>query len=176
MNFRPAIQIKTAIRAMRDVVIPAMDGMNRQAAEQAGLVVAMLQLLERTLPLSYRYDCDELQRSVALARELRALGGAEPALAALSDRIAAAATAAGNTLDRTLADPTELESACRDMRAEISAFVTAAYRDAPAATKQAVARATLDSYREQLLRERAWVISQGWESEPEKLQPIEAMI
>lgn len=176
MNFRYDIQIKTAIRAMQEVVIPAVDSVNRMAVEQAGLVLAMLQLLERTLPLVHRYDCAELEGNLALVAELRAAGERVPSLVQNSARMAAVAAAASATLDRPRTDPQELAQACRDIRSAIADFVTLAYREAPARERQIIARLTLASTRKQLLRERAWVISQGWESEPEKLQPIELSI
>ena len=176
MNFRYPIQIKTAIRAMQEVVMPSIDQSNKMATEQAGLVVAMLQLLERTLPLSYRYDCDELTRSIALAEELRGAIDGVPVLQAMSEQMAASAAAARDTLDRALADPGELELACRNIRAAISILVTTAINEAPPQKREAVMRLTINSSKEQLLRERTWVISQGWESEPEKLPPIETLI
>lgn len=176
MNFRYPLQIKTAIRAMQDVVIPAVDPSNKMATEQAGLVVAMLQLLEQTLPLAYRYDCDELSRSIALAEDLRGALGGVPALEAISGQLAASTTAARDTLSRAQADPGELELACRDIRAAISGLVTAAISEAPPQEREAVMRLTIGSSKEQLLRERSWVISQGWESEPEKLPAIESLI
>lgn len=176
MNFRPAIQIKTAIRAMQEVVMPALDNTNKQATEQAGLVVAMLELLQRTLPLSYRYDRDELRRNVALAEDLGRIAKEDAALNPLVGRVASTAANSRVILDRSLTDPAELESACSAIRAEIADFVTASYRDAPPTLRRAIARTTLKANHEQLIRERAWTISQGWESEPEKLQPIEAMI
>ena len=176
MNFRYGIQIKTAIRAMREVVIPAVDGSNKMAIEQAGLVVAMLQLLERTLPLVYRYDCAELERHLALAEALRAVGERIPSLKAPSEQMGSTAAAASATLNRPRADPKDLEQACRDVRTAIADFVTLAYREAPVAERQTVARLTLAATQEQALKERAWVISQGWESEPGKLEPIELLI
>ena len=56
------------------------------------------------------------------------------------------------------------------------ALVTAAIGGAPPETSKAVMRLTIASSKEQLLRERAWTISQGWESEPEKLPAIETLL
>lgn len=176
MNFRYPLQIKTAIRAMQEVVMPSIDQSNKMATEQAGLVVAMLQLLERTLPLTFRYDCDELHRSITLAEELLRAIDDVPALHETAERVAASATAARDTHGRALADPGELELACRDIRAAISSLVTAAIGEAPPETSKAVMRLTITSSKEQLLRERAWTISQGWESEPEKLPAIETLL
>lgn len=176
MNFRYDIQVQTAIRAMQEVVIPAVDSVNKMAVEQAGLVLAMLQLLERTLPLVFRYDCAELEGNLALVVELRAAGEQVPSLLGSSGQMAATAASASATLNRPRIDPKEIERACRDIRSAIADFVTLAYREAPVSERQILSRLTLESTRKQLLRERAWVISQGWESEPEKLQPIEHSI
>ena len=37
-------------------------------------------------------------------------------------------------------------------------------------------KATLAMSREQLLRERAWVITQGWEPDPKAVPPIEELL
>ncbi len=176
VNFRYPLQIKTAIRAMQDVVMPSIDQTNKMATEQAGLVVAMLQLLERTVPLTYRYDCDELRRSIALADELLAAVDGVPVLDEMSGKVAATAAAARDTYGRALADPGELELACREVRAAVSSLVTAAIGEAPPETGKAVMRLTISSSKEQLLRERAWTISQGWEAEPDKLPAIETLV
>lgn len=176
MNFRYDIQVKTAIRAMQEVVIPALDSVNKMAVEQAALVVGMLQLLEHTLPLVYRYDCAELEANLALVQKLCAAVEGVPSLHQSSGQMEAVAAAACATLNRPRVDPKEIEQACTEIRSAISEFIILIYRHAPVPARQDIARLTLSSARKQLVRERAWVISQGWESQPEKLQPIESLI
>ncbi|MCK9285355.1 MAG: hypothetical protein M0P39_13860, partial [Rhodocyclaceae bacterium] len=60
MDLRPALQVQTVIKAMTDVVLPAVDPNNKLAQEQARLVIGMLHLVMQRQPLMYRYDRDEL--------------------------------------------------------------------------------------------------------------------
>jgi hypothetical protein len=176
MELRPEFQIRTMIKAMTDVVLPAVDPENKLAREQAGLVVVMLRFLAERLPLAARYDRCELTRAVKLSARLGAhsRGGARTELAARQLREDAAA--AGELLARAGADPAELESAVRVMRSAVAAFVQSVYEDGEKGCKLEVRRLVLEAAKEDLLHERAWVLPQGWELDPAAIPPIESLI
>ena len=46
MDVRPELQITSMMKAMEDIVLPAVDPDNRLAQEQARLVIATLRLVE----------------------------------------------------------------------------------------------------------------------------------
>jgi hypothetical protein len=89
MELRPAFLLQTIVKAMSDVILPAVDPNNKLAQEQARLVIGMLNLVSSRLPLMYRYDRDELSRFLALASTLQSLAkdlpGADGALHALDN-------------------------------------------------------------------------------------------
>ncbi len=64
----------------------------------------------------------------------------------------------------------------RSLREATCSLVSSVFRDGDAAVQDLVQHATLAMSREQLLRDRAWVISQGWEADPKALPPIEELI
>jgi hypothetical protein len=161
---------------MRDVVLPAIDATDKVALEQAQLVIGMLVLLENTLPLAFRYDRDELSRTLKLASTLQKEYASIGDGGLIIDALAASASAAEDVLDRAKAEPRELEVAVGDLRAKIGALITATYAQASAPARNIVSRAVLAIAKDQLLRERAWVVCQGWESNPGSLPPIETMI
>ncbi|MBL6749512.1 MAG: hypothetical protein ISP90_03285 [Nevskia sp.] len=172
---RPAFQLQTVIKAMTDVVLPAVDPANKLAQEQAQLVVGMLSLLLQRLPLQYRYDRDELQRYLQLARELSAVRGGAQTQAALADLSAGAAAGAG-VLQRAAADPAELEAAVLELRAKVGELIGAANADGEPASLPGLQRSVLAAAKVQTARERAWLAPTGFEADPKSITPIERQL
>ena len=176
MQSRPDIQIKSILKAMTDVVLPAVDPQNKLAQEQARLCMGLLGIMAKQLPLQFSFDCNELARMSAYSAELQRIssGGTET-----SDALAALKTAtrsADATLERAQASPQDVEQAVRSLREATGSLVSSVFRDGDVAVQGQVQRATLDMSREQLLRDRAWVVAQGWEADPKALPPIEELL
>lgn len=111
MDLRPALQVQTVIKAMTDVVLPAVDPNNKLAQEQARLVIGMLHLVAQRQPLMYRYDRDELSRFLALADTLQAQAKDMPGAQAPLHALATVVENGEDVLDRAGAEPSELEMA-----------------------------------------------------------------
>lgn len=176
MQMRPQVQIKSVIKAMNDVVLPAVDPQNKLAQEQVRLCMGLLGLIARQLPLQFRFDCDELARLSGYSAELQriASGGRQTsaALAALKDTT----SRANATLQRAQVSPQDVEQAVRGLREATGTLVSSVFRDGDGAVQDRVQLATLAMSKEQLLRDRAWVISQGWEPDPTAVPPIEELL
>lgn len=165
MDVRPALQLQSMIKAMNDIVLPAVDADNRLAQEQARLVIATLQLVARRLPIAYRYDRDELERYVKLSRDLLAavgdtLGG--ETVAPLQGLV----TRGADVLDRARAEPAELESAAFELRAAVGALIQASRAQRDTRCQAAVRALVLAAAQQELDRERALVIDIGFEADP----------
>lgn len=176
MDIRPEFQLQTVIKAMTDVIAPALDPNNKLAQEQAQLAIGVLNIVSQRLHLLYRYDKDELARSLTLAETLAeqtaSLPEASQALHALANSVENGA----DVLDRARADPDELRNANFDLREKVGALITAVYGASDTnALKQVSATVTAHA-KEQLLRERAWLINQGWESDPKAIPAIETLL
>ena len=167
MQLREDLQLQTAIRALTEVVMPAVDSGNALAVEQLQVVIGMLHLLAARLPLRFRYDCDELARLLELCKALDANEGSA---------LARASVAGAAVLARAQADPAEVLQAIRELRSLSGALITAVYRDGDEASRTRVSHLVLAHADQQLLRERAWVAPQGWEIQPEKLPAIEDLL
>jgi hypothetical protein len=178
MQTRPDLQIKSILKAMNDVVLPAVDPNNKLAQEQARLCMGLLGLMARQLPLQFRFDCDELARLTAFSAELqRIAGGAggthtRESVAALEQ----ASAAASALLARAKVAPAEIEQAVRTLREGTGTVISSVFREGDDVVQDRVQKATLAMSREQLLRERAWVITQGWEPDPASVPPIEELL
>ena len=176
MDLRPALQIQTAIKAMTDVVLPAVDRENKMAQEQARLVIGMLHLALTRMPLAYRFERDELSRFLALADPLQRRAAELPQGKEAVRDLSSVAEHGMNVLRRAGAEPSDLEVAVFGLREKIGEVVTTLSAQFPPAKLRPIYDAVTDHAHEQLLRERSWVIAQGWEADPTAIPPIETLI
>lgn len=162
MQLRAELEIATMIRAMREVVIPAVDPADRLAVEQSHLVVGMLRLLEHQLRVHFRFDRDELARLTASAERLERICASNGVLPERAERLAALAIEARDRIARSAVDPAELLVTSRALREEIGGLVSEA-GDADDGIRERIEREILELSREQLLRDRALLAQQGFE-------------
>ncbi len=176
MQMRPEIQIKSVLKAMTDVVMPALDPANQLAQEQVRLCMGLLDLLSRQLPLQFRFDCDELARLRSMGEQLLPLADPQAVDAPTLQTLAAAIRVSGDVLSRAKADPAEVVDSVRALRAVTGAVVQKACAGGLRSDTQRIERIVLDTSREQLLRDRTWLLAQGWESDPKAFPAIETLI
>lgn len=176
MDIRPETQIQSVIKAMIDVVLPAVDAENKMAQEQARLIVGTLQLVAKRLPLAFLYDCDELDRYVKHAEDLvpKTEGHID---GTLRTELTSLAALGRNLLDRAGTAPTEIEAAIFELRTAIGLLIQDANRSAPAGVKEAVRKSVLEMSKLELERELALVADMGFETDPAKRpEPIEQQL
>lgn len=176
MELRPAFALQSVIKAMTEVVLPAVDPHNKLAQEQSRLVIGVLGLLAERMPLWYRFERDELVRFLALAEHLSGVATQVPAAGEALKPLQAARVGGQDVLDRARAEPAELEAANFELRDHIGALVSALYSHADDTTRKRVGSLVTAHAREQLLRERAWHVRQGWENDPDALPAIESLL
>jgi len=176
MQMRPEIQIKSVLKAMVDVVIPALDPDNQLAQEQIKLCMGLLDLLSRQLPLQFRFDCDELARLRSMGEELLPLADPHAVDAAARKALTDALEVSGDVLRRAKADPSEVVSSVRALRAATGELVKQACATGQRSDTARLENLVLEHSREQLLRDRTWLLPQGWERDPAKFPPIDTLI
>ena len=174
MELRPEYQLAAAIKALEDTILPALEGAETHVVEQARIVVASLGMALKRLPLMYAYDLVELKGLVALGEDLLGLGG-EAAAGPERDALARTSAHGRDLLARPRA-PGAQQQAALELRAAIGRFTTHAYAALAPEDGRKLGLAILDHADGQLLRERAFVIDQGWESDPRALPLIETLI
>ena len=175
MDLRASLQLQASIKALTDVVLPAVDPDNKLAQEQTRLVIGMLGLMLQRLPLAYRYELDELSRFLKLGEDLRGVAGTAPRAADALQALYSSLERGHDVRKRARAEPQELESANFDLREKIGTLVTALCSGATAAEFKPVSQLVMDHAEQQLLRERAFVAPQGWEP-GSKLPALETLI
>jgi hypothetical protein len=176
MQMRPAVQIKSMIKAMTDVVLPAIDPANKLALEQGKLMVGLLSLMAQQLPLQFRFDCDELGRLVELAAALKQAAAAASAPSADIEDMNRSAAAAAVILAQAKVGPEQVEQAVRELRAATSQVVRAVCAGDDESVVQQVQSVVLAASKEQLLRDRSWVLMQGWEPDPAAIPRIQTLL
>lgn len=176
MELRPELQLKAAIKALKDTIIPAVDSRHGIAVEQANLVLHSLEMVVENLPRQYGYDRHELDSWVSLAAELIAVveGGelTGQAVAALEPLL----QHHRDTLARARAEPAELHQGILAMRETISALVTAVLDDGSNEAQVKMQHYLFSSAKQQLLRERSWLAPMGLDPELSSLPPIESLL
>jgi hypothetical protein len=175
MQLRPLLQIQTIIKAMTEDIIPALDQTNQLAMQSAHLTIGTLALIAQHLPLEYRYDCDELARLIEIAKSLGAQlkpGGGATAAAELTE----AGKVGSDVLSRARAEPGEIVDAVRRLRAASAKAVTAVYAAGDETAQAAVQKSVLSISKQQLLRDRSWLLMQGWEPDPKSIPGIAELL
>jgi len=168
MDVRPELQLQSMIKAMSDIVLPAVDADNRLAQEQARLVIATLNLVAKRLPIAYRYDRDELERYVRLSQDLLASVGTTVAGAAVA-QLQALNDSGADVLERARAEPAELETTVFALRAAVGELIQETRAGGDPRCQAAVRSLVLAAAKQELDRERALVVDIGFEADPQDM-------
>ncbi|HEY3658971.1 MAG TPA: hypothetical protein VGL34_28710 [Steroidobacteraceae bacterium] len=175
MQLRPLLQIQTIMKAMSEDIIPALDQTNQLAVQSAHLTIGTLALMAQHLPLEYRYDCDELRRLIECAKSLGAQLKPEGG-ATVAAELIEAGKVGSDVLSRARAEPSEIVDAVRRLRVASANAVSAAYAAGDEAAQAAVEKTVLSMSKQQLLRDRSWLLMQGWEPDPKSVPGIAELL
>jgi len=176
MQMRPDIQITSVIKAMTDVVIPAIDPANKLAVEQSQLIIGLLSLLKFQLPIQFRFDLDELGRLCTSATALSQIASTDANTRSTLNELANSSNTAAQVLDQFQRDPAELIHHIRTLRQDMSNVVDAAAASTDIQAQLQAEKLILSMSKEQLVRDRALVKMQGWEMTPGDIPEIEALL
>lgn len=176
MQLRSKIELDSMIKALKDVVIPAIDLRNELAIQQAHLIVGLLNLMVHQLPVQFRFDRDELRRLIDCAQGLTVLNSDERSVREAVMNLETCRVAAASVLERCAGDPAELTAAVRAMREATGALMSAAASGRDTAALGVAEKAVLALSREQLLRDRSLMLPQGWEPDPTAIPEITSLL
>lgn len=176
MQMRPEIQITSVIKAVKDVLIPAIDPNNKLAVEQAQLVIGLLSLLASQLPVQFRFDRDELARLLATAESLGQIQTGNSVVTSAMDELANSRTAAASVFERCQLDPAELVGSVRELREMVGAVISAVAGTDDIDAQLRIEKIVLEMSKAQLLRDRSLMKPQGWEPDPAALPGIEELL
>lgn len=176
MDLRAPLELQAMIKSMTDVVLPALDPANQMAQEQAQLILGMMHLMAVRLPMEYHYGIDQLKRYLALAGELQETVTGGPLTNAALETLVQSSLSGTDCLTRPQVSPGDLEAAVLDLRTQISTLVEALWQDGEADCRAVAGKAVLAAAKEQILRQRAWFVPQGWDADTSAIPAIETLI
>lgn len=156
------LQLQVVLKALREVVMPAVDPANGVALEQLHLAIVTLDLVRSRLPLRHARIRQELRNARALAGEVSAAGGG----GGLAEAILEAET--------LLLDPEANEATLDATRLRILSAV----EDAVAVSNgdRAIARAVIAATRPQTDLARAWCLPAGFDVDPQDLPALDSLL
>ena len=140
-------RLASVIRALTDVVLPALPPEAGLAQEQVQLALGHLQILRAQIDGSLAFEAAELADARALAEQLAGMAGGE----ALAEPLAAAKRAA---------TPADIRAARVAIHAAIHDLVPAASRD------PALVRTIIAAERARVAKDRAWFAPFGFDIAP----------
>lgn len=161
--------LRASIKALNDVVLPALDPADPLAMEQLRLVASFLEFLRGPLPYLHGRNRFELSAYLELGRRLlpeARLCSAE-VVASLESGIAAGAA----LLMRADASIDAMQSATAELSAAISALVRVV-ASADDAVRHRVEQAVVSASKPLLDMERSWALPQGFELDAASLPPL----
>ncbi len=168
MNQSFDTQLGVVLRALGEVVLPALDGADKHVVEQLHLSMAALNFMRQRLPEAGRFFRVELADYAGLAEAIADLllphdtTGAEP-LRALAD--------AGRAMLRNpVADWADHIEATRRLRAAIAGAIEHG-TDTP--YRHALNELVMATSSEMHMRARAWYLPFGFEPDPEALPVLD---
>lgn len=176
MQLRPEVQIASMIKAMKDVVIPALGSSNKLASEQAGLIVGMLHQMSAQLPMQYRFDRDELARLLATADELVSVPVNDVNTHQALQDLGKQRSLAQEVLQTSLRDPADLRDAVFAVKEHVCKVIDTLAASSDMDSQLKVEKIVLNMSKEQLLRDRALVKTQGWEPDPAAVPPLQQLL
>ena len=176
MQMRPEIQIASMMKAMKDVVIPALAGTNKLAMEQAQLVMGMLNLMATQLPVQFRFDRDELSRLIEHTEALLSLPVNDAATTAVIKVLADQRKEAVELHEQCKRDPADLKRSVRELRESVGQVVTTLAKTGELENQLCVEKIVLNLSKGQLLRDRSLVKPQGWEVDPAAIPDIGTLL
>jgi hypothetical protein len=159
--------LRAAIKALSEVVAPAVDPTDSQAVQQLRLVIDSLDFLRQRLEYLHDRERFDVRHHLAVASAVVEDADAD----ALRDAIASAEGVYGRPEARTA----ELRAASAALAAELRNLVRDV-ADADPSVRSRVERRILGGTRERIEADRAWHAPQGFDPDPGSTQPLEAAL
>jgi hypothetical protein len=165
--------LRAAVKALTDVVAPAVNPADPLAAEQLRLVVDYLEFVRKRLDFLYDRDRFELGHNLSMAQGLDRMN--TNCSAATKALLAAAMEEGRRTLDNVGASTPALKSTSAALAAGVRELVReAASFDATVRTQ--VERYVLDASEERITFERAWYLPLGFDPAANEVPSIATIL
>ena len=166
-----ATNIGSMLRALENVVIPAIDPENGLAREQSWLIMMYLRLMAEQHDQIFHFRLREIREFHALASELLRLQPAALPEDEITRSAYTALEAAKPLLALELPHYEALAETARTLRALADALTQRICDNGNAEQRSLIGAMLLDQAKIEALRERSWVAGLGQDPKPEELPP-----
>ena len=163
------LRLRTVLKALDDIVTPALPSDAGFAHEQLGMIKKSLQLAIDQIPHEYAFMVQDARDHLALAGQL------SPYIApgsALQLRLGESFRELEATLPAFRPNIPVLEQSLRALKQDVEDIVNELCRDRQAEELGAIERLVLDHSARRVMMERAWTIATGFETDPSAIPPI----
>ena len=164
-------QLQVALRALNDVVAPALQQSDSHVIEQMHLVIATLEFARQRLPHTRRFYRQELDYFTGYASEVAALISTEDA--SLAEQIRDHCQVGKEELQRPEAEAEDFVIASRKLRELISSAVDPA---AGGPAEAELGRLVLDRLKRFLPHQRTWLLPFGLDPAPDGLPTVDQIL
>lgn len=159
MNLSLDVQLQVALRALNEVVAPALGDAEKHVVEQLHLAIATISFVKLRLPDARRFARMELADYLRLAKGITALPASDDTLSAL--------IAKGDALlESATADTADIEVVTRILRERVTLLASEC---TDAAVRREIDRMVLEQGGALLNQNRQWASFYGFEIKPEEL-------
>lgn len=166
MNPDIDLRLKSILKALSDVILPALPASERVARDQANLVIGHLTIIAEQWQHALEFELENLAQACVLAGELAGMNFDS----ALGDDLKAALSAA-ETVDRS--DYQVVTEIHRVLKGVIDRLIAADHRSAP--MPPAMLAAVLRYNRRRAPRERVWHRAAGLDPDAASLPSIASL-
>ncbi|MCL4183038.1 MAG: hypothetical protein KJ011_06280 [Burkholderiaceae bacterium] len=163
-----AVGLRAAIRALSDVVAPALDPGHAQARDQLRLSIEYLEFVLQRLDLLHERTAFELRQHLAMAQDVHA------AIEGLDLACGTELAAAIERVQRAPQHASPLQT-LKAATADLAGAVSSVVREAPAfdeAVRQRIERRVLRASQARIAFERSWYLPQGLDPDPHEVRPL----
>lgn len=169
MNQSFESELQVVLRALGEVVLPALEGAEKHVAEQLHLSMAALEFMRQRLPLAAQFYRRDLTDYIALADAAADL--LQPHDPGRASQLRALADDGRASLDDPLSAQADWVRVTRQLRSEVTLAIETSVK---APYEQALDRLVLDHAATVHLRARAWNLPFGFELRPQDLPALDS--
>ena len=169
-----ALRIQSMLRAMREVIMPAIAADQRLALDQAAILVGNLRLMAEQCENLYQYELVELRESAVLVRALLAAVEAQQdgVIAAAAEVLARAAPIA----ELPIPPQASVALLTKELKIAADGLLQVCLKIGSPRARAAAGALVMAQSQTQIARERRWFKAAGFELEPDKMPPLDEVL
>lgn len=168
-----AVGLRSVVRALSDVVAPAVNREAAQALEQLQLSIDYIEFALARIDLLHDRDRFELRHHLRMAKAAGEIVG--PLDSDEARRLATAIDEGSVALAAPDASSDRLRTAAAALGGSIASIVDTSHRWG-ASLREQLERCVIEHSRERVAFERAWYLPLGFDPDPRSAKPLESMM